>query len=912
MSLAKTDLFFLTETWLHENITTSMVNINNYEIVRSDRLIKRGGGVALYYKKHIQVEVLPRPSISPTNTNFDFLCVKIKGSIKFLCFYIPPDSSKCPLTMINVCKVISFYLSTSTPFILLGDFNLPKINWSTYTAECHSADIFLDYCIENGLSQCITSATHKDGNILDLVICNNTGLSCLISNSVDSPLTSSCDHNLLSLTLSSSISLPTTTSWSYFDFKKADYEVINQKLLSINWNSIFLNEHSFQQQYDTFITLLQTVIEENVPKGTRTNKPKSRLPQHLRKLLRSKLKTYRLLKAGKCSKEFYKEKVCEYETAVKLWYNKVEEAVCSNPHTNKLYSYANKKLKNTFSLPPLIDQDNSTLSIDAEKADLLNKTFHKNFTIDDNSSFSPLFKPSSLMPELVIKQSDILKVVTSTKDKLSLTPENIPPYFIKRVIYSILDPLSIIFNNCYVYNFVPKQWKESIITPIFKKGDRRLPSNYRPIAQTSSFCRILEAIISDNILSHVMFNNLLLPCQFGFLPGRSSTSQLLSCLDEWFSSFFHNNINYVTYTDISKAFDSVSHQKLVKVLLSFGINVGLVDWIQNFLSNRFQRVRVNSSFSPPLPIISGVPQGSVLGPLLFILFMNDIIQIVQLQHNATFSLYADDTKIFSKDAVELQACLSSFNDTLKRFQLNLAPHKCFVLPISKSKSNSQNNDHIEFTIDSTVLPFSSFAKDLGVCISSDLKWEIHIKRIVQQASFTSYQIIKSFRSKNIWVLLKLFKSYVRPKLEHNTPVWSPYLLKDIEAIEKVQRRYTKIACRRCNIPYNSYNDRLTKLNMLSLQNRRVRFDLITLFKIVNNLCDLNFNSFFTLQTSPYPLRNNASKILPKHKFNSSAWSGSFFERAARYWNKLSHDITSVGSLDLFKMKLKSISFDNLL
>ena len=153
---------------------------------------------------------------------------------------------------------------------------------------------------------------------------------------------------------------------------------------------------------------------------------------------------------------------------------------------------------------------------------------------------------------------------------------------------------------------------------------------------------------------------------------------------------------------------------------------------------------------------------------------------------------------------------------------------------------------------------------------------------------------------------------MRPKLEYNTSVWSPYLLKDINAIEKVQQRYTKIVCRRCNIPYASYADRLVKLDMLSLQHRRVRFDLIKMFQIVNNMSDLRFDAFFAFQNSPYSLRHNSHKIIPKQRFNSSAWNGSFFERAPRYWNKLSDDIASVSSLNTFKIKLISVSYDSLL
>ena len=907
------DLYFTTETWLHNNITNSMININNYEIIRSDRLKKRGGGVALFYKNYINVTEPTRPSVPTDFSNFEFICIDIKLGLRFLCFYVPPDSSKCALTITNICKIISFYLTTSSPFVLLGDFNLPKINWCSLTAEGHSAEVFLEYCIENGLTQCVNSATHKDGNILDLVLCNPTGMNHLISNSIDCPLTSTCDHHQLSIILSSPIILPEKISWSCPNFKDADYTIINQNLSSYDWISILQNQQSLQDQYDIFISLLQTTISDNVPSRTRSNKPKPNFPKHLRKLLKSKLKSYRRLKSGKCSKEFYKSVVQDYEKEVKIWHEKLEQEVCSTSHPSKLYSYANKKLNKTFTLPALTDQNNTTISSDIDKAELLNKTFHKNFTIENNSDFSPLFKISSQMPDLVITESDILKAVISTQDKLSLTPEKIPSYFIKRVISSISLPLSIIFNNCLKFNFVPHQWKQSIITPIFKKGDRRLPTNYRSIAQTSNFCRILESILSDKMLTHLLANDLLLPCQYGFLPGRSSSSQLLYCLDQWFSSFFSNKIEFVTYTDIAKAFDTVSHQKLVAVLRSFGINTIVTNWIENFLTQRIQVVRINTSFSSPLPILSGVPQGSVLGPLLFILFMNDIVQIVKLQHNVNFALFADDTKIFSTNASELQSSINSFSRTLATYQLNLAPHKCFVLPIGKRNVQSTLDTHNNFTIDSTEIKFTNCAKDLGIYISKDLKWEVHIRKIVQQASFISYQITKSFRSKNIWTLMKLYKSYVRPKLEYNTPVWSPYLLKDINAIEKVQKRFTKIACRRCNIQFTSYTDRLIKLNLLSLQNRRIRFDLITLFKIVNKMSDLDFNSYFILQSSPFNLRNNKTKIVPKkQRFTSSAWNGSFFERAPRYWNKLSNDITSVQSINTFKIKLNSISYDNLL
>ena len=215
------------------------------------------------------------------------------------------------------------------------------------------------------------------------------------------------------------------------------------------------------------------------------------------------------------------------------------------------------------------------------------------------------------------------------------------------------------------------------------------------------------------------------------------------------------------------------------------------------------------------------------------------------------------------------------------------------------------------TIDSIQLPFLSSSKDLGIFVSSNLKWEQHIVKIVNLASTTSYQILKVFRTKNIWTLVKLFNTYIRPKLEYCTPVWSPYLVKDINSIEKVQRNFTKVICRRSNISFTSYQDRLDKLNMLSLEDRRIRYDLILMFKILNGLSDLSFNSFFELKSSPYPIRNGSIKIVPLKTFKSNLWLNSFFVRAPKYYNKLPIEITSTKSLSIFKSKLKGVSFENL-
>ena len=222
-------------------------------------------------------------------------------------------------------------------------------------------------------------------------------------------------------------------------------------------------------------------------------------------------------------------------------------------------------------------------------------------------------------------------------------------------------------------------------------------------------------------------------------------------------------------------------------------------------------------------MFSGVPQGSVIGPLLFNLYINDIMHPSLPLNKAEggIRLFADDAKLFSTDIEKLQATVNEVGHWLENRQLKLAPHKCFSLAVSKNKADISKS----ISINDTKLSTTTFIKDLGVYISHDLKWTHHVNYIYRNASVCSYQLYKSVKTRNIWIWVKLFKTYVRPKLEYATSVWSPDLKKDIKKIESVQKVFTKRACNRCGMPFTSYYDRLVKLNLKSLQYRRIFFDL---------------------------------------------------------------------------------------
>ena len=539
---------------------------------------------------------------------------------------------------------------------------------------------------------------------------------------------------------------------------------------------------------------------------------------------------------------------------------------------------------------------------------MFNSYFQEVFIQDDGIDLSIEPKNSNLMPFFEISMTDINNAVSKCKDKISRTPENVPAYFIKRILPAIRKPLHFIFNTSLKFNKIPVQWKSALVVPIYKKGDRNRVNNHRPVSLTSSFSRIFESILVNKIMEHLLSNNLLTSQQFGFIPNRSTSSQLLTTSFEWIYNLSNNLETDIIYTDVSKAFDTVSHPKLINTLKAFHIDSSVINWIKNFLSKRTQQVVINDTISSPVEIYSGVPQGSVLGPCIFNIFYNDIVSdcVGPINTSGNICLFADDMKLFSTDPNNLQVSLDLFSEWTLSRQLNPAPSKCVVLRIGRGGSDTT------FNINQHQLASVEDFKDLGVLISNDLKWTKHINYIARNASNTLYHIKKIFNSKNIWTLLKLYVTYVRPKLEYNTSVWSPHLKQNINKIEKIQQQFTKFALQRCNIPFVDYKDRLQKLNLKSLHYRRVIFDLILIYKIIHGLININFSDYFTFKDYSYNLRRHSMQLQSNFKFKTNKSNSCFFIRIVKYWNLLPNDVVVAPSLEVFRRKISKLDLEVML
>ena len=355
-----------------------------------------------------------------------------------------------------------------------------------------------------------------------------------------------------------------------------------------------------------------------------------------------------------------------------------------------------------------------------------------------------------------------------------------------------MAPLSYLFESSFEYSYLPPIWLKSIVTPIFKKGKHTDPANYRPVALTSILCKLMETIIKNQLNSYLFLNNFLSQHQHGFISKLSTATNLLECTNDWLLSLNSSKSTDAVYIDFSKAFDSIVLSKLLYKLKNYGISGNLFKWISGFINNRTQVVKVDNCHSSPRPVLSGVPQGSVLGPVLFILFINDITSVCE--GSTIIKLFADDAKLFTVVTVNdysLQHSLDNLTIWAADWQLTINIIKCCILSIRNH--SSVNNAHPCYFINGVALTCSDSVSDLGILVTNDLNFKTHICSIVTKALYRSSVIFRAFTCRDLNLLRRAFITYVnvRPLVEYNSILWNPTTVYLIDLLESVQRKYTK-------------------------------------------------------------------------------------------------------------------------
>ena len=496
--------------------------------------------------------------------------------------------------------------------------------------------------------------------------------------------------------------------------------------------------------------------------------------------------------------------------------------------------------------------------------------------------------------DIEVNEEIVEKLLAQINPNKSNISECIHPRVLKECAISLAGPVTQIFKKSLESATLPPQWTKGDITAIHKGGSRHEAKNNRPITITSVLCRTLEKVVKVSIIEHLDRQAQLSDKQHGFRSKRSCLTNLLLNLEEITSMVDDGHSVDQMYLDFQKAFDKVPHQRLLFKLKKAGISGGLLSWIESFLSQRTQRVKVNGKYSGWRRAISGVPQGSVLGPLLFILFINDLPDIVK---SASTSIFADDTQLSGKantqeDTDKIQSDLDALEKWSKIWKLKFNASKCHVLHFGgkNKKQNYSLCDHILTTV--------TEEKDLGVIISEDLKAEKNVAKNVKKADKILGMIRRTFSFMNKDMLQQLIKVFIRPHLEYAQQAWSPYLRKDINLLESVQRRATKLLD---SIAHKTYEDRLKFLNLYNIEDRLRRGDMILMFRIMKEDLDIRREDLFSCAKLTSTTRGHNLKVNHGKPANLEIRRRFYSQRVVVPWNKLPQHIVECDSVDSFKM-----------
>ena len=559
-----------------------------------------------------------------------------------------------------------------------------------------------------------------------------------------------------------------------------------------------------------------------------------------------------------------------------------------------LWKFIKSRKQDTTGTAPLIDQG-ITYSNDEDKANILNRQFCSVFT-SENNNIPPTPVPNvkvPIMPDIVITERGVEKLLSELNPQKAAGPDRIPTRLLKMMSLEISPALTKLFQMSLNTGEIPKIWKHAIVQPIFKKGDRAAAQNYRPISLTCVCCKLLEHIIRSAITKHLESNKILNEAQHGFRKKRSCETQLITVIHDITSQLDKGGQTDLVLLDFAKAFDKVPHRRLINKLFSVGINQTALTWIESFLSGRSQEVVVGGKESSSEPVTSGVPQGSVLGPTLFLVYINDLPDNIR----SKVCLFADDTILFKhihseSDCEILQKDLDILKNWGEKWLMEFNVTKCHVMSITNKKTPFKFDYHLH----NQKLEKVKSSKYLGVEISSDMKWSNHIAQITSKANRTSAFITRNLKGCPRKTQLHCYKSLVRPILEYASISWDPHHKKDIEALEAIQKR----SARRIVNNFSTYTSasRITSdLGLEKLQTRRKREKLATIHKIYNSKIDVNFPE--TFRQSTRKTRGHGKKMtFPVARTDTHKHS--FFPSAVTLWNNLPPDAAETGCLNVFK------------
>ena len=715
-----------------------------------------------------------------------------------------------------------------------------------------------------------------------------------------------------------------------YNYKRANWDALNSDLASVDWENEL--QGSIDVAWNSFKHILFSLMDRHIPKikvggviqpswfdaeAHQLCREKERLHQKYKGTPDddSDVKLNRYLKFSIARKKF-KNLVSQKMS------DSFEDEEDSGLISKKFWSYV-KATANSTRIPELVHLGDNFKSNLLDQAELFNKFFFDQFSeassysidIDNNHSddFNIDFNHSRVY--------DIMRNINTNK---AMGPDKIHGLVLKICAQTLCKPLSTLFKNSYFNGAIPAEWKLALVVPVHKKGPKANVENYRPISLTCIVMKIMERIVRDELMTRC--GHLIDPRQHGFLKNKSCTTQLTVFCDSLALSLNNNIRSDVIYFDFAKAFDSVNHDLILMKLKSlFSIDSYLLQFISKYLSGRKQNVVVGGFKSSELPVMSGVPQGSILGPTLFVLFLNDIVY--GLNEGTNIMMYADDTKIWRQmevfnDHLTLQRDINYLYNWSVRNKMKFHPSKCKALMVSKY--NPPYIDILPFvqhfyTMGNAMLDYVESEKDLGVVMNRTLNFTEHATSLFNKAN-QRFGILKRtchfVHNKN--KKRALYLAMVRSIFEHCPTVWRPSSNTVISRLESIQKRAIKWINEEFGWSYSSndllYHAHCKQLNILPIRYRFDFHDLKLFHLIVHNISCIKLPSYLNFFKGHSRLRFShldhlslISDVVPAYKSNTSnikrGFANSYFYRTHLLWNRLPLSLREIIRPSLFKSKL---------
>ncbi len=912
----KPDVIIGTESWLTKDIKDSEVFPEGYRqtAVRRDRQDlpryqdTKGGGTFVLLKDDIigVRQVTLETDCEITWVKFDIIGSK---SVYVGSFYRPRENDKPSIdeleeSLSRICN------KTNSHVWIGGDFNFPGYDWDKDCIKpgCSQPELtrrFINTMADNNLTQVVTEPTYYQ-NTLDLFFVNNP--TCVYNTKV-MPGISADGHHAVYVECDITPIRNKQKPREIKLYNKADWESLKEYLTKEKES--FMATHDIDTPIDElwndFKETLEKGLEEHIP--TKTARSRDSVPwitNSLRKQLRKQKKLFDQQKGfskhTRAAQHQRSHKSFVQKLTRQAYWNYVNNLIIPNgeeakPVTDKrFFRFIKHKKQDAQGVAPL--KNNGKLENDnKKKADILNAQFKSVFS-----------KPSELSPEEVRKlEQEKLNPSVPQMDPINITepgvkkllrgmnpnkaagPDKIAPRVLKELADELTPYVTLVYKASLKQKRVPNDWKTANVAPVFKKGEKYKPSNYRPVSLTCVLCKGMEHIVASQVMDHLTKNNLLYDHQHGFRSKVSTETQLIEFQDDMQRNMKDGNQNDVIVMDFAKAFDKVSHKKLLYKLRASGIDEDTCEWASSFLCDRTQRVVVEGEASEEGDVTSGVPQGSVLGPIFFLVYINDMPEYTK---NSTVRLFADDTIVYltitgEQDCEKLQEDLEALERWEKDWLMEFHPDKCSVMRVTRKKTVHK----YPYTLHGQVLQEESETKYLGVTITDKMEWNTHIEQTAAKANKKLGFLKRNLKVNNEDIKSRAYKSLVRPNLEYCSTVWDPHTQKSTQQLEMVQRRAARWV-KNDFFPQSSVTEMLKDLGWRTLAQRRVDARLALMYKIVHGLVLIEAIKYVKLQRNQIHLQ----QILAKQKY----YQMSFFPRTVQDWNSLPKDLLTANDLKSFK------------